>query len=171
MSIIEDVGALVKQGKLIERASSLLNIRARNLYVVPDLDAFTRPPFQDTLEGERYAAIAQYFDAFCELNMISVSQNPHQKPADTMLARVHPIEQEFWSMRIVAPEETAGIRVFGAFCAKDSFVALAYEFREHIDDFDAEVAQANDLWNDHFGRTAPFSGNNLNDYLTNYTEF
>lgn len=170
MSIIEIVDSLVRSGELIERPSTLLQIQARGLYVTSDLDAHTSLPFADTLEGERFAAVAQYFDAFSELNMITVSENPHRKPPDVMLARVDPENDEFWSMRIVDPEETAGIRVLGAFCAKDSFVALTWDYRENILDFDAEVKGVKESWAGYFGAIKPYSGSCLDDYLTNYDE-
>ncbi len=170
MSIIEVVEELVAGGKLINRPSSMLNISARSLYVVPELYAHTQPPFPDTLCGERFAAVAQHFDAFCELNMVTVSENPFRKPPDVMLARVSPVEYEFWSMRITEPEETAGIRVIGAFCGKDAFTALTWEFREDIGDFGAEVEDAQGAWRDYFGSVGPYSGSCLDDYLTNYDE-
>jgi hypothetical protein len=172
MSIIEIIICLVEEGRLIERPSSLLKIQARSLYVTPELDAHTMAPFADTLEGERFASVAQYFDAFSELNMITVSENPHRKPWDVMLARVDPVKDEFWSMRIVDPEETAGIRVLGGFCAKDSFVALTWDFRDKIKigDFNAKVEGLKEAWGDYFGVVKPYSGSCLDDYLTNYDE-
>lgn len=170
MSIHEAIGDLVAKGKLIDRPSSFTRASARNLYVVPDLEMETKAPFADTLLGERYAAVSQSFDAFCELNLITVSQNPHRKPSDVMLARVGPVNLEFWAMRIIEPDETAGVRVFGGFCAKDQFVALKYELREDISDFGAEVDDAKQLWRDYFGDIPPHSGSTLDDYLTNYDE-
>ena len=120
------------------------------MFVVPELNDYTRMPFADTEEGERFAAVAQHFDAFCEMNMITVAQDPHNKPSDVMLARVAPVDDEFWSMRIVEPEGTSGIRVFGAFCACDSFVALHWDYREDISDFGAEVQDAKQIWQDYF---------------------
>src|SRR5262249_43956489 len=111
---------------------------------------------------------ASYLDAFSELNAITVAENPVFKPPDVMLARVLPVEAEFWSMRIVDPHETAGMRVLRAFCGKDAFVALTCEFRENISDFGSEVENAQDIWSDFFGALTPYSGRCLDDYLTNY---
>jgi len=169
MSIVDAVLALVEQGRLIERPS-LFGISARTMFVTPEIDAISQPPFADTLDGERYAALAQYFDAFSELNAITVSQAPFSKPHDVMLARVSPVEAEFWSMRIVDPEATAGMRVLGGFCDKDAFVALVCEFREDISDFGSEVANVTDVWRDYFGTIPPYAGRRLDDYLTNYYE-
>lgn len=170
MSIAQLVGVVAHRRKLVDRPSTLFQARARTLYVTPDLDAYTQPPFADTLCGERFAAVAQFFDAFCELNMITVSENPDRKPPDVMMARVKPVEDEFWSMRITEPDETAGVRVFGGFCGQDAFVALTWDFRENINDFDAEIEGVQETWRDYFGSVGPYSGRSLDDYLTNYDE-
>lgn len=169
MSIAAELESLLRRGRLFVRPSRF-GAQARTLYVAPDLDAYTREPFPDTACGERLAAVAAYFDAFCELNLITVSENPYRKPPDVMLARVDPIKLNFWSMRITDPEETKGVRVLGAFCGKDAFIALTWDFREKIADFSEEVSNLSDLWRDYFGELAPHSGGCLDDYLTNYDE-
>jgi hypothetical protein len=69
-----------------------------------------------------------------------------------MLARVHPVEKEFWSIRITAPEDTPGIRSLGAFSNKDDFVALTWDKREIIaDEFNEEVTSTIECWKDYFG--------------------
>jgi hypothetical protein len=86
-----------------------------------------------------------------------------------MLARVHPIEKEFWSIRVTAPEETPGIRSLGAFSDKDDFVALTWEKRELIaDEFNEEVQSAIECWKDYFGTIAPHRGDSLDEYLTTF---
>jgi len=170
MSIIARVEELVAVGKLIHRPSSFLDISARNVILAPEIEALAQKPFADTPEGERHAALAAYLDAFSELNAITVSQDPYNKPGHTMLARAFPIEDEFWSMRITHPEDTAGMRLLGAFCAVDSFVGLACDFRENIMSFDDEVSAAKDRWADLFNGITPLSGSSLRDYLTNFRE-
>ena len=168
MSIAEAASRLVAGGRLIDRPSGLLGIRARTVLVTPDIDAIARRPFADTLTGERHAAVAQFLDSFCELNEVTVAENPFCKPPDVMLARVAPVEEELWSMRITDPEETAGMRILGAFFAKDAFIGLSCQFRESISNFTGEVDDAREIWRDHFGLIAPYSGRRLDDYLTNY---
>jgi hypothetical protein len=138
------------------------------MFVTPDIDAFARPPFEDTLTGERHAAVAQFLDAYCELNEITVAENPRHKPPDVMLARVAPVEYELWSMRIIDPEETAGMRILGAFLSRDAFIGLSCQFREGMSDFTAEVDDAQEVWRNYFGSLRPYAGRSLDDYLTNY---
>ncbi len=110
-----------------------------------------------------------WLDAFSEGGEISVAEDPHKKPPDAMLARVDPVADEFWSIRITEPEDTSGIRALGAFAAKDTFVALTWDYREHIgEDFNDAVADAREAWRDLFGDEPPFSGENLDEYLSNY---
>ena len=86
-----------------------------------------------------------------------------------MLARVHPVEDDFWAIRVTLPEDTPGIRAFGAFAGKDEFIALTWGYQEVIDDqFDTEVNEAADSWIDMFGTVEPFSGACLDDYLANF---
>lgn len=133
MSIRALVRQLVLRGRLIDRPSSFTNSKARRMFVTPAIDAIAKHPFPETSDGIRHAELAAFLDAFCEMNEITVSENPDRKPRDVMLARVHPVKYEFWSLRITDPENTPGIRVLGAFCAKDEFVALLWNYREQMD--------------------------------------
>jgi hypothetical protein len=168
MSIKTVVDRLVEEGRLIHRASAMLGISARDLFVTPEIDALTKTPFADTELGERHAALAAYFDAFSELNEVTVSESPHSKPWDVMLARVAPPTLDFWSMRIIDPEDTPGIRVLGGFCYLDGFVELIWAFREEISNFNDEVESIREVWTDYFGDARPHSGETLDEYLTNY---
>lgn len=139
---------------------------ARILYVTADISAAVMFPFPDTLEGTRLAEFRAWLDAFIEGGEISVAEDPQNKPPGTMLARVCPIEEEFWSIRVNRPEETPGIRSLGAFSDINEFVALTWEMREHIPDFDEEVESVIESWKDYFGSELPHRGDSLNEYLT-----
>jgi hypothetical protein len=171
MSMHLILDGLVAAGKLVERPSAFTGFETgRTMYVSPDILNLTTPPFPDTEEGVRLGEFAAWLDAFSEHGQISVSQDPDRKPQDTMLAKVHPIGSEFWSIRVTEPDYTAGIRALGAFAGKDIFVALSWEYRDYIADFDDEVAAARTAWRDLFGSVLPHGGNGLTDYLTNYLE-
>jgi hypothetical protein len=139
------------------------------MYVSADILAVVTPPFADTVDGERLGKFRAWLDDFVDGAEISVSEDPHDKPPWTMLARVDPVQAEFWSIRILDPVETAGIRSLGAFLALDEFVALTWGYREDIaNEFEAEVDAVQERWRDFFGSEVPHSGDNLNEYLTNY---
>jgi hypothetical protein len=141
------------------------------MFVTPEIKALATHPFPDNIEGERCAELAQYLDAFCECNEVTVAEVPDDKPPDVMLARVKPVEDDFWSMRITDPENTPGMRILGAFCDRDSFVGLLCDFRENIRDFDNEVDLVRESWKSYFGDLRPHTGKTLDEYLTNYLKF
>lgn len=171
MSIRLILDRLVVAGRLVERPSAFTGFETgRSMYVSSDILDLTTPPFSDDEEGVRLGEFANWLDAFSEHGQISVSQDPDRKPQDTMLARVHPVGAEFWSIRVTEPDCTAGIRALGAFAGKNIFVALDWDYREYISDFDDQVEATKEAWRDLFGSAPPHSGNNLSDYLTNYWE-
>jgi hypothetical protein len=139
---------------------------ARTIYVTPSIMAVITPPFLNTREGQRLGEFRAWLDGFIEGNDLSVAENPNQKPPDAMLARVRPVEAEFWSIRVTHPEETPGIRSFGAFSDLDEFVALTWMMREDIENFDEEVTSTIESWNDYFNPQTPHRGGSLNEYLT-----
>lgn len=171
MSILLILDCLLAGRRLIERPSAFTGLEtARTMYVTPEISDLTTPPFPDTEEGDRLGELAAWLDNFSEYGEISVSEDPDNKPPSTMLARVHPTDAEFWSIRVTEPGCTAGIRVLGAFATKDTFVALTWEYREYIGSFDDEIAAVQDAWRDLFGAPQPHSGSDVSDYLTNFME-
>jgi hypothetical protein len=169
MSRVQILEGLLEQRGLFELKSLLTNDEGpRRMIVAPGVFADVMPPFADTPEGERLGELRGWLDAFMEGNELSVAENPDRKPPDTMLARVRPVEAEFWSIRVTDPDGTPGIRSLGAFSDTDEFIALRWEYRENIDIFDEEVQSTIEAWRDLFRSEAPHSGSNLDAYLTIY---
>ena len=139
----------------------------RSLYVTPEILEVVEPPYPDGLLGDRYAEFRNFLDAFSEGGEFSVCENPYEKPPETMLARVDPVQAEFWSMRILDPGKNAGIRCLGAFEKHDQFIALIWDLREDVANFNDEVAAVQKEWFARFG-SAPLSGVKLDAYLSNY---
>lgn len=139
----------------------------RRMYVSPDIAAVVEPPFADTLEGRRLGEFRALLDAFMLGAEISVSEDPYDKPPHTQLARVCPVDAEFWSFRVTEPEETSGIRALGAFHATDEFIALRWGFREQIGHrFNEEVVETREDWQDIFDDIPPHKGVRLNEYIS-----
>jgi len=170
MSIDTIVASLAPNRKLYEVRSQFVDDETpRRMLVSADVDAAITQPFPDTPEGERRGELRAWLENFIELGEITVSEDPDNKPPETMLARTHPVKAEFWSIRVTEPPDTPGIRSLGGFAGKDEFIALTWDYREVIDnDFDGEVVAVQDAWKDHFGSTPPFRGDSLDEYLTNY---
>jgi hypothetical protein len=127
------------------------------------LDAVSEP-----FLGSRKNWLAEFrenLDAFLEGGEMSVGEDPFNKDANALIARVFPVEDEFWDMRSTAPKP--GIRAFGGFAEFDTFICLTWEYRDAIGDyFDAEVDRCREEWRRLFGSTKPFKGNNLDAYLS-----
>lgn len=69
-----------------------------------------------------------YLDAFVQGHQMTVGCDPYQKPKNTMLARIAPVEDEVWDFRCRGAKPA--VRVLGLFAEKDLFVALTYEYRK-----------------------------------------
>jgi hypothetical protein len=139
---------------------------ARTMIVSADILAIANPPFPDTVDGERLAEFRGWLDNFSLNGELTFAEDPDRKPPDAMLARVHPVSADFWSIRVTAPHQTPGIRAMGAFANSDEFVALTWERREDIVDFDGDVAAAIERWKDLFDDCPPFHGRTLDEYIT-----
>jgi len=169
MSINTILDTLLHEKKLFELESLTTGSdTARKMIVSPHIAAVVSPPFPDTEEGLRLGEFRGWLDAFMEGCELSVAEDPHQKPPDAMLARTDPTEDEFWSIRVTEPEDTAGLRSLGGFFGLDEFIALIWDFREAIPVFDDEVDQVRNAWRDLFGSKKPYHGVSLDAYLTNY---
>ena len=165
MSICAILKGLRNREKLFELPSLFTgDDTARTMIVSPDILAVVTPPFPDTEEGRRLGEFRAWLDSFSENAEISVAEDPFQKPPDVMLARVAPVEKEFWSIRVTEPEDTAGIRALGGFAAKDKFVSLTWDYREGIPIFEDEVGIVCGAWRNLFGVVGPFSGESLDEY-------
>jgi hypothetical protein len=138
------------------------------MIVSSDILAVVTPPFPDTEQGKRLGELRAWFDSFIEGAEITVSEHPDRKPPDAMLSRVHPVDAEFWSIRVTEPGDTAGIRALGAFARVDQFIALTWEYREYMTDFDSHVEAVIQSWHDLFGNDPPLGGENLDEYLSFY---
>lgn len=167
MSIRDQIQKLIDNNELFCLESEMTGDETvRALFVSREvLDAVT-PPF-----NEYHAILLSEFrsnlDAFLEGGEISVAENPYEKKPHALMARVAPVENEFWDLRVTAPQPQ--IRAFGGFAEKDTFVLLTWNYRDSIgNNFDAEVDRCRIAWQQLFGNTAPYSGTRLDDYLTNY---
>src|SRR5262245_12713503 len=170
MSIVTILFQLVDDERVHELQSLFTGDETvRTMIVSPDILAAVSPPFRDNEEGRRLGEFRAWLDGFMEGCELLVAKDPDRKPPDAMLARVHPVADEFWSVRVTEPNDTPGIRAFGAFGGKDMFVGLTWEKRELIgDQFNEAVTDVQASWRDYFRSEKPFSGVRLDDYLTNF---
>ena len=122
------------------------------------VSAEVRDAVSEPFTGPRKKLLAEFrenLDAFLEGGEMSVGENPHDKDAYALIARVDPVQDEFWDMRVTAPKP--GIRAFGGFAELDTFICLTWEYRDVIgENFDAQVDRCRDEWLKLFGSTKPF---------------
>jgi hypothetical protein len=139
----------------------------RTMFVSTEIMHDVTPPFAANRDGRRLAEFREYLDAFSEGAQLSVAEDPEAKPSDAMLARIHPVRENFWDIRSISPKP--GIRAFGGFVGKDEFVCLTWNYRENLDGrWDDEVNRCKAEWKSLFGNEDPLSRNMLDEYLSNF---
>jgi hypothetical protein len=118
-------------------------------------------------DGRRYARLRALLDSFTTGGFITVAERPFDKHARAILARVDPVEAEVWDFRCLDPNP--GIRAFGRFSEKDTFVVLSWNFRENLNTAECwadEVQYCKEEWTKLFGILPPHRGTSVNDYLS-----
>jgi len=169
MSIGPILRRLLDEERLFELPSLFTGYEtARTMIVSPDILRAVSLPFPaDRKRAERLGEFRRWLDSFSEGGQITVAEDPREKPPLAMMARVEPVAAGFFSIRVTDPEYTPGIRSLGGFSKKDEFIALTWDLRENIELFDDEVAIVQTAWTGLFGNETPYSGEHLDDYLSN----
>jgi hypothetical protein len=168
MSIQDQIAWLASAKKLFCLESRLTGEETvRTLWVSQEILEAVTPPYLQA-QAVRLSEFREFLDSFLEGGEFSVANNPGCKPSDAMLARVRPVDEQFWDFRVTAPKP--GIRAFGGFAEFDTFVALTWDYREAIDaeGFDGAVDQCRDEWRRLFGKEMPLRKVKLDEYLSNY---
>lgn len=133
------------------------------MFVSQEVNEIVWPPFPNNWEGKRHSKVRALLDSFTEGDVISVAEDPYDKAASAILARVDAVEAEVWDIRCLDP--SPGIRVFGRFSEPDTFIALTWEYRENVD-WPTETARCQAAWRALFGAIAPHSGSALHEYIS-----
>lgn len=130
------------------------------------------PPWSQGREGRRFARLRALFDSFTNGEAFTVAENPCNKDARALLARVCPVEAEVWDFRCLDPRP--GIRAFGRFSEPNVFIVLSWEFRENLDKSNGdddfwrdEVQYCVNEWQRLFGTLPPHRGASLDEYVYN----
>jgi hypothetical protein len=117
----------------------------RTVFVTSELHEIVNgPPWPNTWEGRRYAALRGLLDGFTEGDTITIALDPFDKDPSAMMARVHPVEDEVWDFRSI--EAKSALRVFGRFSEPDTFIGLTWNYREILD-WNEEVHGCKEEWN------------------------
>ncbi len=112
-----------------------------------------------------HARLNALLTGFVEGDYITVAEDPFNKDAAAIMARVAPPEDEIWDFRCLDPKP--GIRALGSFADQDTFVALTWDYRENFDNYWPEkVAECKAEWEHLFCNLPPFSGATLDAYIS-----
>ena len=103
-------------------------------------------------------------DGFVEGDRLTVGWDPFKKGTAAIMARVDPTEEEVWDFRCLDPNP--GMRAFGSFAERDTFIALTWDYRENVDDWSDKVAECKTEWEKLFCNLTPHKGKKLDDYLS-----
>ena len=123
--------------------------------------------WDDTREGRRHKIARATLDSFSEAGYITIAENPFNKDASAVLARVDPVHLEIWDFRCLDPRP--GIRILGCFIATDEFIALSWDYRENFDDYEGwtrRIEHCRQEWLRLFGDIPPHSGDSLDAYVS-----
>lgn len=132
-------------------------------------DEFDEGAWTDTSLVYRYAQLSADFDRYVIGDTVPVGMNPYKKGDDAFMARIDPVEYGIWAIRSVAPKPA--IRVLGAFCEPDVFIALITRRRAELGGPNSrEWALAREaaisLWENLFPGKKRLLGDNLHDFFT-----
>lgn len=145
----------------------------RTLFVSAAInEEFDEGTWKDPSLAYRYAQLGADFDRYVTGDTIPIGMEPYDKGDNAFMARVSPAEYGIWSLRSVAPKPA--IRVFGAFCEKDVFVALITRLRADLGGPESrEWAQAREsaiaLWENLFPGEVRLLGDSVDDFFSEKT--
>lgn len=145
----------------------------RTLFISAQInEEFNEETWKDLSLAYRYAQLGADFDRYVTGDTIPVGMEPYDKGDNAFMARISPSEYGIWTIRSFAPKPA--IRVFGAFCEKDVFVALITRRRADLGGPESrEWKQAREaaiaLWDNLFPGRQRLLGDNVNDFFSEKT--
>lgn len=142
----------------------------RSLFISAQInEEFDEDTWNDMSVAYRYAQLSADFDRYVTGDMIPVGLEPYVKGDNAFMARIDPPEYGIWAIRSVAPKPA--IRVLGAFCECDVFVALITRRRAELGGpASREWAQAREaaisLWENLFPEHPRMTGDKIDDFFS-----
>lgn len=165
MSIDEKIDRLVKERKLFPRhPEDRSGLQLRSVYMSREVKALV-----DGDSGVRAELLAvgtktgALFDHFIHYKRVTFGMDPFAKDSQALFARNHKVSTGICDVRVLWPKPQ--VRIFGAFAARDTFVALTYNKR-HLLDFFFAVRRCRSQWDHLFDESMPIVSENVNDYVS-----
>jgi len=168
MSIDDQILALVRSGSLVPLSPKHpSDSTVRPLLLRPSLfQDIVRGPWDDERERIRVSVVLRAdMDEYVTGQPLLVTLN-NRKDGKGFLKRLSDVD-EIWTLR---SKKKDGIRVFGRFARKDTFIATHWEYRRFIknrNDWAMEEARCIDIWQNLFQGTYPHTGTKVSDYVSN----
>jgi hypothetical protein len=167
MSILDEIDELCKDGRLIKVKQTYPGLPERRVfYSTPDLMFLLDGPWGDIKWEKRWYRARQYLDDFIDGKRFTLRSAPRKKSTCDM-SLLEPEGDEIWEMRCRDPKP--GLRLFGSFVKRDTFVALTCAPHECLgteSDWNEAIRQYKISWASHF-RFSAFTGHYPHGYLTN----
>jgi hypothetical protein len=167
MSIQEQVNKLCDDGLLVKVEQSWPGLpERRTIYVTPSLVTLLEGPWHEVIWEKRWYRARQQIDEFIDGTRLTLRSAP-RKSSTCFMSLLEPESNEIWEIRCRDPKP--GLRIFGSFIKRDTFVALTcapHECLTSEEDWDRAIQQYKTEWEKHFNEPA-FRGPYPNDYLTN----
>jgi len=171
MSIRDEVNGLCEQGRLFRLRPIFLDPglrERREIYVSEEVNARFSGPWDDPSVEIRCGRAQADLEAFVSRDPIVVARDPRRAGASYM-SRLIPPRDEVWDIRSYDP--TPGIRVLGRFAEKDVFIALTWEVRRLLNDFDSPewrtaIRRCATAWINLFHVYEPLRGDYFADYIS-----
>ena len=168
MSIRDEINYWLGNNRLYQVFPRLTGASVhRTLFVTDDVNRLIQGPWKDKLEEYRCGKLWAAFDRFVEGRLITMARRPFRKPKTSYLARIAPVRDEVWDIRVLDPHP--GLRIFGRFSEQDTFVALTWAPREILNnpaDWRRECQRSLALWRQLFHNYQPIKKAYVHAYLS-----
>jgi hypothetical protein len=169
MSIQDEINHRITEGRLFHLAPLIRSAAvSRTMLVGEALNEVVNPPWDETTEGLRFSLLRAQLDHFSEGLGIAIAEDPFRKPNNAYMARTHPVSDEVWDIRSIAPKPA--IRVLGCFACRNVFVALNYEYLAnlggpHSKEWRDFIERCKAEWRKLFPSYPPHKGPTLHAYV------
>jgi hypothetical protein len=168
MSIRDEINRHVANRALFHLLPLLEGSRvARTMFISAEVMEVADPfVFADDWDGRRLQMVRPMLDTFINGRLIGIATKPHNKDGSAFLARVDPVQDEVWDIRVIDP--VPGVRVFGRFSEFNTFVALNWNLRENLKREEHWAEQIQDCiqqWQKLFPAHSAHSSSKVSDYV------
>lgn len=141
----------------------------RAIFVSPEVNEAAYGPWEETTDGLRLSELRGHLDRFIIGGRISIAEDPYDKHKTAYLARLDPIRDEAWQIRILDPKPA--IRVFGHFAQVDTFVALTWRWRRELEGpkskaWRNEINRCKTEWRKLFPAYQPLKSEDIDEYVS-----